>query len=141
MKELSRTREFSCRVCRRRFYPDPRAGDRQRACSLSRNQKIQAKLARGKPRLRSSYRIDQRNRSPTEERSRSESPRDSTACLGISQKTKSAAKALISLGYGIIPGRSAKDQFRTHPIDPTRVPNPLPPPAERRPARLSQLRA
>ena len=55
-----------CRICRRWFYPDPRVGQRQRACSspecqTSRRQKTQARWRAANPSYLAAYRIDQRN--------------------------------------------------------------------------------
>ena len=62
---MSRTRKLPCRICRRWFYPDPRAGDRQRACSnpgcqTARRKKTQANWRAENPGYAAAYRIDQR---------------------------------------------------------------------------------
>jgi ParB/RepB/Spo0J family partition protein len=99
-RSMSRTRKRPCRICRRWFYPDPRAGDRQRACSrpacqATRRQKTQANW-RAENHGYAAYRIDQRHRSPTEEGGPLRVPAPFHE-LWIWRKTGSAAKALISL--------------------------------------------
>jgi hypothetical protein len=69
---MSRNRKCPCRICRRWFYPDPRAGDRQRACSnpncqTARRRKSQANWRAENPGYAAAYRIDQRHRNPTHE--------------------------------------------------------------------------
>ena len=98
---MPRTRKRPCRICRRWFYPDPRAGDRQRACGnpdcqTARRQKTQANW-RGKTQATPQPTESINATDPAQTRNHSASPRPCTNFPGTSRKTSSAAKALISL--------------------------------------------
>ena len=68
-----------CRICQRWFYPDPRVGDRQRACAKAecqavRRQKTQAGWRHQNPGYAAAYRIDERHRQSDPERLRVPAP-------------------------------------------------------------------
>ena len=132
---MSRTRKRPCRICRRWFYPDPRAGDRQRACSrpdcqAARRQKTQANWRAENPGYAAAYRIDQRHRSPTEEGEPLRVPAPFRELPWDLAKDQFGGKGadFIALACALLQ-RTAKDQSSGHPIEPKRVPsnNPIAP--------------
>jgi len=119
-------------ICRRWFRPDPGVGGRQHArrkaqCQAARRKKTQAKWCARNPDYATAYRIQQR--------SAQEQPLQAL-CLPSPlgrlpwdlAKDEFGAKGDDSIGaMGTLLLRSAKDQFRTYVLDPTRVCGPLPP--------------
>src|SRR5580704_8399755 len=62
---MPKVRKKPCRTCRRWFQPDPRVGDRQRACGkpecqTARRQKTQASWRKRNPDYAIAWRLDQR---------------------------------------------------------------------------------
>ena len=63
---MPEARKKPCRICRRWFQPDPRVGDRQRACGKedcqqARRQKTQASWRARNPGYATAHRLTQRN--------------------------------------------------------------------------------
>ena len=121
------TRKRPCRICRRWFYPDPRAGDRQRACSktdcqAARRQKTQADWRTQNPGYAAAYRIDQRNLKPDPDPLRVPAPLDKLPWDLAKDQFGAKGADFIALMCALL-ARSAKDQSPSYPIDPKRVLN------------------
>jgi len=102
------SRKRPCMICRRWFRPDPRVGDRQRACGkpecqTARRQKIQASWRKLNPGYAISWRMDRR-------KTQAEPPEPLRLPAPLNQ----------------LPWDVAKDQIRPYLLDPTGVPNILP---------------
>jgi hypothetical protein len=124
---MPRTRKRPCRICRRWFYPDRRAGDRQRACSnpgcqTARRQKTQANWRAENPGYAAAYRIDQRHRDPTEEPEPLRVPAPFHQLPWDLAKDQFGGKGadFIALACTLLQ-RTAKDQSSSYPIDPKLV--------------------
>lgn len=123
---MPRTRKRPCRICRRWFYPDPRAGERQRACSSRecqavRRQETQANWRADNPGYAAAYRIDQRH-------SNTPDPEPLRIPALLNQLPWDLAKDefggkgadFIALACALLT-RTAKDQSFIYPIDPEGV--------------------
>ena len=133
---MPRTRKRPCRICRRWFYPDPRVGDRQRACGSpecqgARRQQTQAKWRTKNPGYAVAYRIDQRhsnNHAPEPEPLRVPAPLTKLPWdLARDQFGGKGADFIGVLGTLLL--NAAKNQTLGYPVDPRKVPgnNPIPP--------------
>ena len=128
---MPEARKKPCCICRHWFRPNPRIGARQHACSkpecqAARRKRTQASWRAKNPEYAAGYRIQQRgaqeqppealrlpaplNRLPWD-LAKDEFGREGSDFIGV---------------MGAILLRSAKDQFRSYGIDPTRVPAILP---------------
>ena len=129
-------RKKPCRICLGWFYPDPRVGDRQRACGKSecqaaRRQKTQASWRGQNPSYATTYRIDQRH--PPEAFPACEPLRVPAPLNQLPwdlAKDQFGAKGADFIGVACrLLLRAAKDQSAGYPIDPKRVPGNIPTPA------------
>src|SRR6266705_4590994 len=124
---MPEARKKPCSICRRWFRPDPRIGDRQRACGnpecqTARRQKTQADWRDRNPGYAIAWRIDQRA-------SRSETPEPLRLPAPLKQLPWDFAKAQFGpqgadfIGLmGALMVRTAKDQILPYLIDPSGVP-------------------
>lgn len=130
---MSKARKKPCRICRKWFLPDPRVGQRQRACSKPecqtvRRKKTQASWRDHNPGYGAAYRIDQRNPPPP---SRSPEPLRVPAPLDQlpweMAKDEFGGKGADFIGLmGRLLLRAAKDQIPGYPIDPNTLSGTLP---------------
>jgi hypothetical protein len=133
---MSKARKRPCTICRRWFRPDPRVGDRQRACGkpecqTTRRQKTQANWRDRNPGYAIAWRIDQRAAQP-------EAPGPLRLPAPLAQLPWNFAKDqfgpqgadFIAL-MGALMVRTAKDQIRPYLIDPAGVPGTLPLPSQK----------
>ena len=119
-------RKKPCRICRRWFRPDPRIGDRQRACSRAecqavRRQKTQAGWRDRNPSYGAAYRIDQRHPPDPEP-----APEPLVAPAPLDKlpwdvaKDEFGGKGADFIGVmGTLLLRAAKDQFEAYLLDPS----------------------
>ena len=126
-------RKKPCRICRRWFRPDPRIGDRQRACSRAecqavRRQKTQAGWRDRNPSYGAAYRIDQRHPPDPEP-----APEPLVAPAPLDKlpwdvaKDEFGGKGADFIGViGTLLLRAAKDQFEAYLLDPRRLSGTLP---------------
>ena len=131
-------RKRPCSICRHWFRPDSRVGLRQRVCGkpecqTERRKRTQANWRAKNPDYGAGYRIQQRGaqEQPPE-------PLRLPAPLGRLPwdlaKDEFGPKGSDFIAFmGALLVRTAKDQFRSYVADMTRVPRPLPPPAEQDP--------
>jgi hypothetical protein len=126
-------RKKPCRICLRWFYPDPRVGNRQRACAnaacqASRRQKTQAGWRRQNAGYGVAYRIDQRHRQSEPEPLRVPAPLNKLPWDLAKDEFGGKGADFIGVACTLLL-RAAKDQSRGYPIDPTGVPsdNPVSP--------------
>jgi hypothetical protein len=120
-------RKRPCSICRHWFYPDPRAGHRQHACSrpecqATRRKKAQSRWRARNPDYAAAYRLQRRNSQP-------EPPEPLRLSAPLNQLPWDLAKDVIGSQatdfLGLMGGllvRSAKDEIRRHLSDSTRVP-------------------
>ena len=131
-------RKRPCSICHHWFRPDPRVGVRQHACGkpecqTARRKTTQARWRAKNPDYATGYRLQQRSA-----QERPAEPLRVPAPLNRLPwdiaKDEIGGKAADFLGVmGALLVRSTKDQIRLHLIEPTRVPNALPPPAGKDP--------
>ena len=118
------TRKRPCRMCRRWFYPDPRAGDRQRACSnavcqAARRRKTQANWRAANPGYATAYRIDQRHSNPAEEPEPLRVPAPLNQLPWDLAKDQFGGKGADFIAVmSTLLHHAAKDQSGRYPIDP-----------------------
>jgi hypothetical protein len=122
---MPRTRKRPCRICRRWFYPDPRAGDRQRACGnpdcqAARRQKTQANWRAQNPSYAAAYRIDRRHNQAEPEPLRVPAPLDKLPWDLAKDQFGGKGADFIALTCALLQ-RTAKDQLSRHLIDSTKV--------------------
>ena len=128
-------RKRPCRICRRWFRPDVRVGDRQRTCGepdcqRARRQKTQASWRARNPGYATAHRITQRNQDQSAEPVRTPSPLNQLPWdLAKDQFGGQGADFIGVLGTLLL--RTAKDQFRTYPVDCTGLSGALPPKPEK----------
>ena len=129
---MPEVRKRPCSICRRWFRPDPRVGDREHACrkpecQVVRRRRTQAQWRAANPDYATGYRIQQRaaqKRPPEPLRL----PAPLSRLPWDLAKDEFGVKGADFIGVmGTLLLRSAKDQFRTYVIDPTRVSSALPP--------------
>lgn len=118
---MPQTRKRPCRICRRWFYPDSRAGERQRACShrecqAVRRQKTQASWRVVNPSYAAAYRIDQRNITPDPEPLRIPTPFNQLPWDLAKDEFGGKGADFIALACRLL-SRTAKDQSYIYPID------------------------
>jgi hypothetical protein len=131
-------RKRPCSICRHWFYPDPRAGHRQRACGKpecqsARRKKTQARWRARNPDYPAAYRLQCRSAQP-------DPPESLRIPVPLNQLPWDLAKDVIgaqatdflALMGGLLV-RSAKDEIRRHLSDLTAVPRLLPPALARGP--------
>jgi hypothetical protein len=128
---MPKVRKKPCRVCRRWFQPDPRVGDRQRACGkpecqTARRQKTQSNWRKRNPDYAIAWRLDQRAaQTPPPEPLRLPTPLDQLPWnVAKDQFSPQGADFLGVMSALIL--RAAKDQIRPYLIDSTSVAHPLP---------------
>src|SRR3974390_2955825 len=132
---MLKARKRPCTICRRWFHPNPRVGERQRACDqaecqTARRQKTQASWRRRNPGYAIAWRLDRRKaQTPEPEPLRLPPPLPRLPWdLAKDQFGAQGADFLGVMGTLIL--RAAKDQIRPYPIDPAALPSRLPPGAE-----------
>jgi len=125
-----------CSICRRWFRPNPRIGERQRACSkpecqAARRKKTQANWRANNPEYPAGYRIQQRGaqESPPEAL-RLPAPLNRLPWDLAKDEFGPQGTDFIAV-MGALLVRVAKDQFRSYPPESTAVPNTLPLPASK----------
>ena len=134
-------RNKPCTICRRWFRPDPRVGKRQRACDrpecqTARRQKTQASWRQRNPDYAIGWRLDQR-KAQTEEPEALRLPPPLPRLPWEFAKDQFGAQGADFLGVmSALILRTAKDQIRPYPIDPTGLPSRLPPMPEKTSSRL-----
>ena len=133
---MPKARKKPCRICRRWFQPDPRVGDRQRACGkpecqTARRQKTQANWRRRNPDYAIGWRLDQRAaQTPAPEGLRVPAPLDQLPWnVAKDQFSPQGADFLGVMSALIL--RAAKDQIRLYLLDPTGLLSKLPLPPEK----------
>jgi hypothetical protein len=119
-----------CRICRQWFRPDPRVGERQRACQkpecqTARRQKTQASWRRRNPEYAAAYRLQQRSANdPPAEPLRMPAPLNQLPWDLAKDEFGSQGADFIGVLSGLLL-RTAKDQLRSYITDPARVPGTL----------------
>ncbi len=128
---MPEARKRPCTICRRWFRPDPRVGDRQRACSgpecqTDRRRKTQASWRERNRGYATAWRIDRRAAQPQPpEPLRLPAPLNQLPWdVAKDQFGTQGADFIGVLGALII--RTAKDQFRSYRIDSPRLAGTLP---------------
>ena len=131
---MPKTGKRPCRICQRWFYPDPRVGDRQRACGsaecqTARRQKTQSDWRAGNPGYAVAYRIDRRHSKERDAEPLRLPPPLSKLPWDLAKDEFSPKGADFIGVMGKVLLRAAKDQSIRHPTDSTAVPpnNPTPP--------------
>jgi len=129
------TRKRPCRICRRWFYPEPRVGDRQRACSnpdcqTARRQKTQANWRAQNPGYAAAHRIDQRHHNPDPVPLRVPAPFHQLPWDLAKDEFGGKGADFIALICTLFK-RSTKDQWPGYLIDPKQVLSNNPAPAEK----------
>jgi hypothetical protein len=122
---MPQTRKHPCRICRRWFYPDPRAGERQRACSnpvcqAVRRYKTQANWRVENPSYAAAYRIDQRHNTLDPEPVRMPAPCNQLPWDLAKDQFGSKGADFIALACALL-RRTTKDQSASYAIDPKGV--------------------
>ena len=133
---MLKVRKKPCRICRRWFQPDPRVGDRQRACGkaecqTARRQKTQANWRKRNRDYAIAWRLDQRAaQTPPPEALRVPAPLDQLPWnVAKDQFSPQGADFLGVMSALIL--RAAKDQIRPYLLDPAGLPSGLPLPPEK----------
>lgn len=129
------TRKRPCRICLRWFYPDPRVGDRQRACcnpdcKTARRQKTQAIWRKKNPGYATAYRIDQRHNNQAAEPEPLRVPAPLNQLPWDLAKDQFGGKGADFIAVmSTLPRNATKDQSCRYLIDTTADPrnNPSPP--------------
>ena len=128
---MPEARKKPCRICRRWFQPDPRVGERQRACGkldcqAARRQKTQASWRSRNRDYAIAWRIDQRA-------ARAEPPEPLRLAAPLNQLPWNVAKDQFGIQGADFIGitsaliiRTAKDQIRPYLLDSTKLPGALP---------------
>jgi len=135
-------RKKPCTICRRWFRPDPRVGERQRACDrpecqTARRRKTQASWRRRNPEYAIAWRLDQR-KAQTGEPEALRLPPPLPRLPWNLAKDQFGAQGADFLGVmGTLILRAMKDQIRPYPIDSSGLPSRLPAAAEKTSSRLS----
>src|SRR5713226_7245613 len=129
---MPEARKRPCTICRRWFRPDPRARERQHACGkpecqTKRRQETQASWRRRNPDYGIAYRIDQRSAQtqPPPEVLRVPTPLNQLPWEFAKDQFGPQCADFIAVLAGLLV-RFAKDQFRAHRIDSTRLSGTLP---------------
>jgi hypothetical protein len=128
---MMKVRKKPCRICRRWFQPDPRVGDRQKACGKpecqgARRQKTQADWRKRNPDYAIAWRLDLRAaQAPPPETLRLPSPLEQLPWnVAKDQFSPQGADFLGFMSALIL--RAAKDQIRLYLPDPAELPSRLP---------------
>ena len=138
---MPKARKKPCRICRRWFQPDERVGERQRACGkpecqTARRQKTQADWRKRNPDYPIAWKLDQRvAQTPPPETLRFPSPLNQLPWEFAKDQFGVQGADFIGVMSALIL-RSAKDQIRPYPIDPTGLLSRLPPFSEKTSSRL-----
>jgi len=133
---MLKVRKKPCRICRRWFQPDPRVGDRQRACGKPecqtvRRQKTQAKWRKRNPEYAIAWRLDQRAaRTPPPEPFRLPAPLEQLPWEVAKDQFSSQGADFLGVMSALIL-RAAKDQIRPYVDDPAGLPSRLPLPSKK----------
>ena len=129
---MPEARKKPCRICRRWFRPDPRIGQRQRACGkpecqTTRRQKTQANWRMRNPEYAAAYRIQQRAiaRDPPAEPMRMPPPLNQLPWDLAKDEFGAQGADFIGVMGGLVL-RAAKDQFLAYVAESTRLSATLP---------------
>ena len=129
---MPEARKRPCTICRQWFRPDPRIGERQRACGKPecrklRRTKTQASWRRRNPEYGAAYRIQQRalQTGPVAEPLRMPVPLNQVPWDLAKDQFGAEGGDFIGILSGLLL-RSAKDQFRAYIADSGRVSGTLP---------------
>lgn len=120
------TRKRPCPICRRWFYPDRRAGERQRACSSRDCQTARRQFAcvfwrRQNPGHAAAHRIDQRHRQPDPDSVRVRAPFDKLPWDVAKDQFGGKGADFIALMCGLL-SKPEKDVSSGYPVDSKRFP-------------------
>src|SRR6185312_13344060 len=138
---MPKARKKPCKICRRWFHPDPRVGDRQRACGKpecqsARRQKTQADWRKRNPDYAIAWRLDQRAaQSPPPERFRLAAPLNQLPWEFAKDHFGAQGADFIGV-MGSLIHHAAKDEIRLYLHDPKGLPSRLPLPPEKTSPRL-----
>ena len=138
---MLKARKRPCTICRRWFRPDPRVGERQRACDrpecqTARRRKTQASWRGRNPDYAVGWRLDRR-KAQTEESEPLRLPPPLPRLPWSIAKDQFGVQGADFLGVmGKVILLAAKDQMRPYPIDPPALPSRLPPASEKTSSRL-----
>jgi hypothetical protein len=133
---MLKVRKKPCTICRRWFQPDPRVGDRQRACGkpecqTARRQKTQARWRKRNPDYAIAWRLDQRTtQTPPPEPLRLPAPLEHLPWNVAKDQFRPQGADFLGVMSALI-RRAAKDEMRSYLFDSTSVPHALPVPAEK----------
>ena len=129
---MPEARKRPCTICRRWFRPDPRVGERQRACRKpdcqnERRRKTQADWRRRNPEYATAYRIQQRAGQTDPPREPLRLPAPLNQLPWDIAKDQFGAQGADFIGcMGALLLRTAKDEFSMDESDSTRLAGPLP---------------
>jgi hypothetical protein len=129
---MLKVRKKPCSICRRWFQPDPRVGDRQRACGrpecqTARRQKTQANWRKRNPDYAVAWRLDQRTtQTPSPEPLHLPSPLEQLPWNFAKDQFSPQGADFLGVMSALIL-RAAKDEIRSYLLDPAGLPRPLPP--------------
>jgi len=138
---MPKARKKPCTICRRWFRPDPRVGERQRACDrpecqAARRQKTQASWRQRNPDYAIAWRLDRR-------KAQAEAPEPLRLPPPLPRLPWDLAKDEFGVQgadfLGVMSAlilRAAKDQLRPYPLDPRGLPSRLPAAREKTISRL-----
>ena len=138
---MLKARKRPCTICRRWFRPDPRVGERQRACDrpecqTARRRKTQASWRGRNPDYAIGWRLDRR-KAQTEEPEPLRLPAPLTRLPWSLAKDQFGVQGADFLGVmGKVILLAAKDQIRPYPIDPVALPSRRAPATEKTSPRL-----
>ena len=131
------TKKRPCTICRRWFQPEPQVPARQRACNkpdcqTARRQKTQASWRKRNPDYATFWRLEQRakQQDPPAKPLRIPPPLDKLPWEVAKDEFSPYAIDFIGVALALIV-RTAKDEIRSHLIDPTRLSSKLPLPHEK----------
>jgi hypothetical protein len=138
---MPKARKKPCRICRRWFHPDPRVGDRQRACGKpecqsARREKTQADWRKRNPDYGIAWRLDQRaTQTLPPERFRLAAPLNQLPWEFAKDQFGAQGADFIGVMSALLL-RAAKDEIRPYLHDPKRLPSRLPLPPKKTSASL-----
>jgi hypothetical protein len=133
---MLKVRKKPCTICRRWFQPDPRVGDRQRACGkpecqTARRQKTQANWRKRNPDYTIAWRLDQRaTQTPSPEPLHLPPPLEQLPWNFAKDQFSPQGADFLGVMSALIL-RAAKDEIRLYLLDPAGLPSALPVPAEK----------
>jgi hypothetical protein len=133
---MLKVRKKPCRVCRRWFQPDPRVGDRQRACGkpecqTARRRRTQADWRKRNPEYALAWRLDQRSaQEPPPEPLRLPTPLEQLPWSVAKDQFSPQGVDFLGVMSALIL-RAAKDEIRSYLPDLAGLPSRVPAPPEK----------